>query len=200
MKNQRIYHIDKEKDYGVLAPLVDRWDRTIHLDWICEQWDRMGQFYASLESGHTTASTALKRMAGYSGKNHFYRANRELGRIFKTEYILRYMSDPLTRKQIRRGLLKSEEVHALARQVAYGKQGRLTARDLQALKNTSSCLTLIMACIIYWQAKEINRVILEGGPEAEAVDLSLLEHISPVGWENVLLYGEYVLNRNLVTP
>jgi len=79
------------------------------------------------------------------------------------------MSDPLTRQQIRRGLLKSEEVHALARQVAYGKQGRLTARDLQALKNTSSCLTLIMACIIYWQAKEINRVILEGDPEAAAV-------------------------------
>ncbi|MCB0011443.1 MAG: Tn3 family transposase, partial [Anaerolineales bacterium] len=53
-------------------------------------------------------------------------------------------------------------------------------------------------CIIYWQAKEINRVILEGTPEAAGVDLSLLEHISPIGWDNVLLYGEYVLNRNLV--
>jgi TnpA family transposase len=108
------------------------------------------------------------------------------------------MSDPLTRQQIRRGLLKSEEVHALARQVAYGKQGQLTARDLQALKNTSSCLTLIMACIIYWQAKEINRAVLEGEPEVEGIDLSLLGHISPIGWENVLLYGEYVLNRSLV--
>lgn len=108
LKSQRIYRIDKTKDYGALAPLVARWDRTIHLDWICEQWDRMGQFYASLESGHTTASTALKRLAGYTGKNRFYRANRELGRIFKTE------------------------------------------------------------------------------------------HISPIGWENVLLYGEYVLNRSLV--
>lgn len=198
LKNQRIYRIDKTKDYGALTPLVDRWDRTIRLDWICEQWDRMGQFYASLEGGHTTASTALKRLAGYSGKNRFYRANRELGRIFKTEHILRYMSDPLTRQQIRRGLLKSEEIHSLARQVAYGKQGHLTARDLQALKNTSSCLTLIMACIIYWQAKEINRVILDGMAEADGVNLSLLEHISPIGWENVLLYGEYVLNRSQV--
>jgi TnpA family transposase len=198
LKNQRIYRIDKAHDYGALTPLVERWDRAIHLDWIVEQWDKMGQFYASLESGHTTASTALKRLAGYSGTNHFYRANRELGRVFKTEYILHYMSDPLTRQQVRRGLLKSEEVHALARQVAYGKQGRLTARDLHALKNTSSCLTLIMACIIYWQAKEINRVLLEGALETATIDLSLLEHISPIGWENVLLYGEYVLNRGLV--
>lgn len=60
--------------------------RTIHMDWIVDQWDRMGYFYASLESGYATASTALKRLNGYNGKNHFYRANRELGRIFKTEH------------------------------------------------------------------------------------------------------------------
>jgi len=57
-----------------------------------------------------------------------------------------------------------------------------------------------MACIIYWQAREINRVILEGEPETAGVDLSLLEHVSPIGWDNVLLYGEYVLNRSLVRP
>ena len=108
------------------------------------------------------------------------------------------MSDPLVRKRVRRGLLKGEEINALARQVAYGKQGAITARDLQAQKNTASCLTLIMACIIYWQAKEINRVILECDPDAAGVDLALLEHISPIGWENVVLYGEYVLNRKLI--
>ena len=58
-------------------------DRLIHMDWIVEQWDKMGQFYASLEHGHATASTALKRLVGFSEKNHFYRANRELGRILK---------------------------------------------------------------------------------------------------------------------
>jgi TnpA family transposase len=168
------------------------------MDWICEQWDRMGQFYASMETGYVTASTALKRLVAYSGKNHFYRANRELGRVFKTEYILQFMSDPLTRQRVRRGLLKGEEMHALARQVAYGKQGKLTARDLEGQRNTSSCLTLIMASIIYWQAKEINRVIHECDPDAAGVDLTLLEHISPVGWDNILLYGKYVLNRQLV--
>ena len=57
-----------------------------------------------------------------------------------------------------------------------------------------------MACIIYWQAKEINRVTLEGIPEGTGIDLSLLEHISPIGWDNIILYGEYVLNRTLVQP
>ncbi len=198
IQKQRIYRIDLEKDYGALMSLVKPGDRVIHLDWVTNQWDRMGQFYASLESGHTTASTGLKRLVGYTGKNHFYRANRELGRVFKTEHILRVMSDPLARQQIRRGLLKSEEMHALARQVAYGKQGKISARDLQAQLNTCNCLTIIMACIIYWQTKEISRVIQECDPEAANIDLSLLEHISPIGWENIILYGEYVLNRSLV--
>jgi len=200
LHKQRIYRIDQNRDYGPLASLLNRRDRTIHLDWICEQWDRMGQFYASLESGHTTASTALKRLASYTGKNHFYRANRELGRIFKTEFILQFMSDPATRQRVRRGLLKGEEIHALARQVAYGKQGTITARDLEGQRHTSSCLTLIMACIIYWQAKEISRVIQEGDLDEDGVDFNLLEHLSPIGWENIILYGEYVLNRSSVQP
>jgi len=200
LKKQRIYRIDSNKDYQSLAPLLDPRDRTIHIEWICDQWDRMGHFYASLASGHATASTALNRLVAYSGKNHFYRANRELGRIFKTEHILRFMSDPLVRQQNRRGLLKGEQVHALAREVGYGKQGQITARDLHEQRNSCSCLTLLMACIIYWQAKEINRVLNECDPELAEIDVSLLEHISPIEWENVILYGEYVLNRDLIQP
>ena len=48
---------------------------------------------------------------------------------------------------------------------------------------------LIMACIVYWQAREINRVLMECEPEAAGVILSLLEHISSIGWEDVILYG-----------
>ena len=94
---------------------------------------------------------------------------------------------------MRHGLLKSEEMHALARQIAYVKQGKITAGEWQAQKITASCLTLIMACIICWQAKEISRVILEQGPESACVDLSLLERISPDSWEIILLYGDYEL-------
>jgi TnpA family transposase len=198
LQDQRIYRITRDRDYGTLAPLVKSSDRVIHLDWIREQWDRMGQFYASLESGHTTASVALKRLASTSKKNHFYRANRELGRVFKTVFILDYMSQPPLRRRVRRGLLKGEQLHALARDVCFGKRGRISTRDLQEQMNTCSCLTLILACIIYWQVREIERVVSECSPEAEGIDISLLEHVSPIEWDNVLLYGQYVIDRSLI--
>ena len=198
MQKQRIYRIDNERDYGVLEPLVRRKDRKINLRIIAEQWDRIAHFYASLESGHATASIALRRLAAFSQKNRFYRANRELGRVFKTEFILQYMSRPPMRRRVRRGLLKGEQFHSLAKDVFYAKRGRISARDLQGQMTSCSCLTLILACIIYWQAKEIERVVTECHPQECGIDLAMLEHISPIEWENVLLYGEYVINRRLI--
>ena len=130
VQHQRIYRIDPNRDYGPLAPLVSRADRSIDTDLIAEQWDRMGQLYASLKTGHVTASVALKRLVAFSTKNRFYRANRELGRIFKTEFILQYLSEPELRGRIRRGLLKVEQLHALARDVFYARRGRINAREL----------------------------------------------------------------------
>ena len=78
MQKQRIYRIDNERDYGLLESLVRRKDRKINVGIIAEQWDRIAHFYSSLESGHATASIALRRLAAFSQKNRFYRANREL--------------------------------------------------------------------------------------------------------------------------
>ena len=194
-----IFRIDTDKDYGPLAVLLEKRDRTAHPKWVADEWDQMGHFYASLECGHATASTALRRLNGFTGKNHFYRANRELGRIIRTEHTLDFMSDPDIRRRTRRGLLKSEQVHALARNIRYGHRGRLNSREWLQQKHACSCLTLVIACIIYWQAKEIHRVI-QTHDLPEHINIELLSHISPVSWENIILYGDYILNRNKVVP
>jgi hypothetical protein len=66
---------------------------------------------------------------------------------------------------------------------------------------------VLMAIIIvlvnnkqHWQAKEINRVILEEEPEVTGIDLSLLVHVILNSWDNVLLDDRYVLNRGLIQP
>ena len=195
VQHQRLYRIDRDRDYGVLTDLVARADRTIDIGVIQEQWERMGQFYSSLVAGHTTASVALKRLVACSAKNRFYRANRDLGRVFKTEFLLSYLSEPQLRARIRRGLLKVEQLHALARDVYYGRRGRINARELHEQMNSCSCLTLILACIIYWQAKQITQTVRSEAVAEEGIDATLLQHVSPIEWDNVILYGQYVLDR-----
>jgi TnpA family transposase len=106
---------------------------------IVDQWDRMGHFYASLESGHVTASTALKRLTGHTEKNLFYKANLNLGRVLKTEHILLWMADPLKRKRTRKGLLKNEQVHQLARDITYGNRGRFKGKSLEDINSSGNC-------------------------------------------------------------
>jgi len=165
---------------------------------ITDQWERIGQFFASLAAGHATAATALRRLTGFTEKNHFYKACVELGRIFKTEHILLWMADPQKRKRTRKGLLKVEQIHQLARDITYGNRGRLKGKSLEEITSSGNSTILIIAAIIYWQAEEISRIVKEHNPEETGIDLSLLAHISPIEWTNVILYGEYRLKKELV--
>jgi TnpA family transposase len=181
LHRQWIYRIDSHRDYGPLAPIVSHTKRTLHLDWIIAHWDRMGQFFASFAAGHTTASVGLKRLLACGPRNHFYRAVRELGRVYKTLFILEYLTDPALRRRVRRGLLKGEQLHALARQVHYGKQGQTDGRDLQQQMSRASCLVLILAAIIYWQILQIDGVLRHWDPTEDGIDPALLTHLSPLG-------------------
>jgi hypothetical protein len=91
-----------------------------------------------------------------------------------------------------------DQLHALARDVYYGRRGRINARELHEQMNSCSCLMLILACVIYWQDKEISRIVRGRGPEDEPVHIAMLEHVSPIEWDNVILYGQYNLDRGLI--
>src|SRR5256884_8965422 len=103
------------------------------------------------------------------------------------------MADPRKRKRTRKGLLKVEQIHQLARDITYGNRGRLKGKTIEDINSSGNCTTLIIACIIYWQAKEISRIVKEHNPEAAGVDITLLKHISPIAWSNVIIYGDYTL-------
>jgi len=98
-------------------------------------------------------------------------------------------------------LLKVEQLHALARDVFYGRRGRINARELwEQMMNTCSCLNLILACIVYWKACEISRGLSECDPLANRIGLCRLEHVSPIERDNVVLYGQYILDRKPRPP
>ena len=53
---------------------------------------------------------------------------------------------------------EAAQIYALARAVYYGQRGRISAREVYDQVNVYSCLTLILACIVFWQAREISRI------------------------------------------
>ena len=193
LHRQCIYCADPARDHGVLQPVLRRGPRSVNFRLIAEQWERIGQFYAAFPAGHATASAALQRLNRFQASNRFYAANREFGRALKTEFLLQYMSEPQLRAKVRRGLLKGEQLHALARAVYYGQRGRISAREVYDQMNACSCLTLILACIVYWQAREISRIA--AAPDFP-FDPEFIARVSPIEWKNVILFGEIKIDPN----
>ena len=77
--------------------------------------------------------------------------------------------------------------------------GRLDQRDFERQTGAASCLLRILAAIIHWQIRGDRSCFERGGfGWPDDLNFELLSHISPIGWDNVLLYGEYQLNRSLV--
>ena len=60
--------------------------------------------------------------------------------------------------------------------------------------NSCSCLTLILACIIYWQAKQITQTVPSGAVAEEGIDATPAPTRQPDRMGNVILYGQYVLD------
>jgi hypothetical protein len=63
----------------------------------------------------------------------------------------------------------------------------------------ASCLVLIEAAIIYWQILQIDEVARFWDLESEGIDPSFLAYLSPIRWDNVILCGQYAMDRNLVS-
>ena len=44
-------------------------------------------------------------------------------------------------------------------------------------------------------SKQITRTGRAEAVAEEGIDATLLQHVSPIEWDNVILYGQYVLDR-----
>lgn len=59
------------------------------------------QVILSIQAGPVLPSMLLRKLGSYNRKNRLYQAFRELGRVERTLFLLRYISDPQIRRSIR---------------------------------------------------------------------------------------------------
>ena len=77
----------------------------------------------SIKAGCINASTILRRLGTYSRKNRLYQAFSELGRVIRTGFLLRYMSDQDLRSTIQAATNKSEALNRFLKWIFFGGEG-----------------------------------------------------------------------------
>ena len=147
----------------------------------------------SLKKRTAPAHVIVQRLTNSFPSDRLSKAFTSLGRIIKTEYILRYLTDPNLRKTVQLQLNKGEYRHKLPRWIFFANQGEFCTGDYEEIMNKASCLSLVSNAILYWNTIKINEIVNGLRKQGEKIDEDLLSHISFLPFKHVLPNGTYFI-------
>ena len=186
--SHHLYLVNEVEEYGSLETLLFG---QINSKLITEQWDEMRRVASSIRHGTVSASLLMRKLAAYPRQNRVARALTEMGKLERTAFLLEYFRDESLRRRILIGLNKGEALHALARQLFFGRLGELRDRAFEDQMHRASCLHLIMAAIAAWNTIYLTEAIATLRKRGEDIPEAIVAHIAPLGWEHIRLIGDY---------
>ncbi len=192
LKKQQLYKINKDYNGGKFSPLLKK---SVNLTLIAEQWDAMIRVAISLKNKTAPAHIIVQRLMSSSPSDRLSQAFTHLGRIIKTQYIIRYISDSELRRTVRIQLNKGEYRHKLPRWIFFANQGIFTTSDFEEIMNKASCLSLVSNSILYWNSVKIEKIINQLKSQGEEINDEVLAHISLLPYKHVLPQGTYFVEN-----
>lgn len=176
------------------GPLAGHFKGTIDVDLILEHWSDIVRIVASIKAGVTSAVLLCQRLSSYARQNPLYRAMRELGRLFKTCFMLRYYADPEFRRRINAGMNRAELFNALCRHLHFGRFGQNWERELEEQVNRASALAIVASIVALRNTVYMTATAKKARAEGLDFEAEDLWHVSPYAYEHVIPYGRYLFN------
>ncbi len=177
------------KRIDALKPLIGG---TLNIKHVRAHWDEILRLATSIKQGTVTASLMLRKLGSYPRQNGLAVALRELGRIERTLFILDWLQSVELRRRVHAGLNKGEARNALARAVFFNRLGEIRDRSFENQRYRASGLNLVDAAIVLWNTVYLERAMQALKDHGQVVDETLLQYLSPLGWEHINLTGDYV--------
>lgn len=191
LKDQQLYKLDAKDHMGDFNGLIRK---TVNLNLIEEQWDQMVRVAASLKERLTPAHVIVQRLSQHSPSDRLAKAFTALGRIIKTQYILRYLTDAELRRRVQIQLNRGEYRHKLSRWIFFANQGEFQTGDYEEIMNKSSCLSLVSNAVLYWNTPKIGNIIDELKKQRTIVEDETIARISPLSYKHVIPNSTYFIN------
>jgi len=170
---------------------------TKEIDWrlITTHWPDMMPVVLSIQAGLILPSMLLRKLGSHNRKSRLCLAFRELGRVERTLFLLRYVSDPQTRRTIRAETTKIESFNDFLDWITFGgpviKSGDPVEQEKQ-LKYASLVANAIMLSNVADLTEALSSMDADGRP----VTAELAAAISPYMRKNIRRFGKYDLDMD----
>jgi len=148
----------------------------------------------SIKQGRISASAILRRLGTYSRKNKLYFAFRELGKVIRTIFLLKYIGDVELRRLIQSETNKSEQFNAFAKKLFFGGEGEIAENlrheQCKVIKYNHLVANMIILHNVVGMSKALKRLQSDG----VSINEEILSHLAPYRLQHINRFGDYVLD------
>jgi len=172
----------------------DLFSQTVDWDLIETHFPDMLRVVLSIKAGRISASTILRRLGTYSRKNRLYQAFSELGRVTRTGFLLRYVSDGELRSTIQGATNKSEALNRFLKWTFFGGEGIIAENSRDEQRKAIKYNHLVANCLIFHNLCSLTRLVQTLEQRGEYVPEDAIAAISPYLTEHINRFGDYTLS------
>ena len=197
-KDLNFYRPSEDAIYKHIDPLFDD---PVDWDLLKTHWRDLLQVVLSIKAGKVLPSTLLRKLGNNSHKNRLYRAFRELGRVVRTVFLLKYISDIQLREQITATTNKVESYNGFTKWVFFGGEGVVAENDPEEQEKRIKYKDLVANAIIFQNVVDMTYALRELKREGYDVTREDVASLSPYLTRHIKRFGDYFLDfGNVLQP
>ena len=187
-------------DYTTVYQHIDRlFSKTIDWDLIETHWLDMMQVVLSIQAGIVLPSMLLRKLGSHNRQNKLYRAFRELGRVQRTLFLLRYISEAGFRQSIRAETTKIESYNDFLDWIAFGGPVLKSGDPVEQAKRIKY-INLVANAIMLHNVVDLTNVLNSMAAEGYVITKALVAALSPYMCEHLRRFGQYFLDMEEPYP
>lgn len=175
---------------------------TKRVDWqvIEAHWQDMMQVVLSIQAGKVLPSMLLRKLGSRSRKNRLYLAFRELGRVVRTLFLLRFISEAELRQSIRAETTKIESYNDFLDWIGFGGPVIKSGDPVEQLKQVKY-MDLVANAVMLHNVVDLTDVLANMIEEGLPVTRELIARIAPTLREHLRRFGQYDIDmEDLPSP
>lgn len=196
IKKLVFYRPDQEKNYKHISSIFGE---QIDWDLIEMHWKDIMQVILSIKAGKILPSTLLRKLGEYSRNNRLYLAFRELGRVIRTMFLLRYINDKDLRRIIHAETNKVEAYNGFSKWLRFGSE-ILQENSPDEQQKLALYNDIVANAVIFQNVVDLTKIINDLINEGFEVTAETLKYLSPYLTAHIKRFGDYIIDLDKIPP
>src|SRR6266571_7019737 len=172
------------------------------IDWVLLEthWTDLMQVALSVRVGKLQPSILLRKLGHESRKNRLYQAFRELGRVIRTIFLLRYISDIPMREQITKTTNIAERYNQFCQWIRFAVGGLMAENDPEDQQKLVRYTDIIANALMLQNVADLTEALAQLKQRGYPVQSEDVAHLSAYMTEHLQRFGEYTLKLRPMAP